>query len=121
MIVYERNSISVYDHSAIWRVLFCSWHPISIYGGRVWYVLNVVQRGSKLIPVYQICTPPDRSDCGCEAENRSIGFNGPILISLMPRCCYPVGKEVVLNQAVIAVLEIVGQVWLPNLVFTMLS
>ena len=91
------------------------------YRSRVWYVLNVVQRGSKLIPVYQICTPPDRSDCGCEAENRSIGFNGPILISLMPRCCYPVGKEVVLNQAVIAVLEIVGQVWLPNLVFTMLS
>lgn len=50
MIVYERNSISVYDHSAIWRVLFCSWHPISIYGGRVWYVLNVVQCGAKLYP-----------------------------------------------------------------------
>lgn len=80
-----------------------------------------LRSGLKFIPVYQICTPPDRSDCGCEAENRSIGFNGPILISLMPRCCYPVGKEVVLNQAVIAVLEIVGQVWLPNLVFTMLS
>ena len=24
---------------------------------------------SKFIPVYQICTPPDRLDCGCEAEN----------------------------------------------------
>ena len=23
---------------------------------------------SKLIPVYQICTPPDRYDCGCDAK-----------------------------------------------------
>jgi len=23
----------------------------------------------EFIPVYQICTPPDKSDCGCEAEN----------------------------------------------------
>ena len=42
----------------------------------MWYVLNVVQCGSKLIPVYQICTPPGRSDCGCEAEIGSFDFTG---------------------------------------------
>lgn len=37
----------------------------------MWYVLNVVQCGTELIPVYQICTPLGRSDCGCDAENDS--------------------------------------------------
>jgi hypothetical protein len=71
MIVYERNSIPIHDHSTIWRVLFCSWHLVSISGGRVWYVLNVVQCGAKLIAVYMIYAPPDRSDCGYKVEGEA--------------------------------------------------
>ena len=37
-----------------------------MYGGRAWYVLNVVQCGSKFIPIYMIYTPLGGSDCGCE-------------------------------------------------------
>ena len=30
----------------------------------------------EFVPVYQICTPPGRSDCGCEAEIGSFDFTG---------------------------------------------
>ena len=56
MIVYEKIPIPIHDHSTIRRMLRCSQHPVSLYGGRMWYVLNVVQCGSEFIPVCQICT-----------------------------------------------------------------
>ncbi len=38
----------------------------------------------------------------------------PILLEVIPWCCYPVDKEVVLNRAVTASLEVVELVCLPQ-------
>ena len=43
-----------------------------IYRNRVWYELNVVQRGAKFIPVYMIYAAQDKSDCGCEAGTKLV-------------------------------------------------
>lgn len=41
----------------------------------MWYVLNVIQCGAKLIAVYQICTPPDRSVRGCEKMKQGSAYS----------------------------------------------
>lgn len=54
MIVYETNSSSNHKRQPYrdYQVLFGTLTPI--YGGMVWYVLNVVQCGAKFIPIYMI-------------------------------------------------------------------
>lgn len=56
MTVYETNSSSNHKRQPYrdYQVLFGTLTPI--YGGMVWYVLNVVQCGAKLITVCEICT-----------------------------------------------------------------
>jgi len=55
-LIYSRTRSFLYIESFVLFITFCP-----IYGGKMWYVLNVVQCWPKLIPIYMIYAALDVS------------------------------------------------------------